>query len=74
MGYILLGMALLSEQGLAGDVSHLYARHHEVVSVCPFHDPLTGKTEIDDFKASAKNAHFMVVYHGLSFHDRHTAL
>jgi multicomponent Na+:H+ antiporter subunit D len=53
MGYILLGMALLSEQALIGDVFHIFT--HAIMKSCLFLVSgtmilLTGKTEIDDFK------------------------
>ncbi|HHY10006.1 MAG TPA: monovalent cation/H+ antiporter subunit D family protein [Firmicutes bacterium] len=57
MGYILLGMALLSEQALVGDVFHIFT--HAIMKSCLFLVSgsmilLTGKTEIDDFKGIGK--------------------
>ncbi len=53
MGYILLGMALLSERALVGDVFHIFT--HAIMKSCLFLVSgsmilLTGKTEVDDFK------------------------
>ncbi len=57
MGYILLGMALLSEQALVGDIFHIFT--HAIMKSCLFLISgtlimLTGKTEIDDFKGIGK--------------------
>ncbi|NMA62007.1 MAG: monovalent cation/H+ antiporter subunit D family protein [Firmicutes bacterium] len=57
MGYILLGMALLSEQALVGDVFHIFT--HAIMKSCLFLVSgsmilLTGKTEIEDFKGIGK--------------------
>ncbi|NLL43771.1 MAG: monovalent cation/H+ antiporter subunit D family protein [Firmicutes bacterium] len=53
MGYVLLGMALLSKQALVGDVFHIFT--HAIMKSCLFLIAgtmilLTGKTQIQDFK------------------------
>ncbi|MCK9525408.1 MAG: monovalent cation/H+ antiporter subunit D family protein [Limnochordia bacterium] len=53
MGYVLLGMALLSEQALVGDIFHIFT--HAIMKSCLFLIAgtmilLTGKTEVQDFK------------------------
>ncbi|HHU60389.1 MAG TPA: monovalent cation/H+ antiporter subunit D family protein, partial [Natronincola sp.] len=57
MGYILLGMALLSEKALVGDVFHIFT--HAIMKSCLFLVSgymilATGKTDIDDFKGIGK--------------------
>lgn len=57
MGYVLLGMALLSEQALVGDIFHIFT--HAIMKSCLFLVSgamifLTGKTEIDDFQGIGK--------------------
>ena len=57
MGYILLGMALLSEQALVGDIFHIFT--HAIMKSGLFLISgtlilLTGKTEIGDFKGIGK--------------------
>lgn len=57
MGYILLGMALLSERALIGDVFHIFT--HAIMKSCLFLVSgymilATGKTEVDDFKGIGK--------------------
>ena len=57
MGYVLLGMALLSEKALVGDVFHIFT--HAIMKSCLFLVSgtmilVTGKTEIDDFKGIGK--------------------
>lgn len=57
MGYILLGMALLSERALIGDIFHIFT--HAIMKSCLFLVSgtlimLTGKTDVDDFKGIGK--------------------
>lgn len=57
MGYVLLGMALLSEKALVGDIFHIFT--HAIMKSCLFLIAgtmilLTGKTEIEDFKGIGK--------------------
>lgn len=57
MGYILLGMGLLSEQAMIGDVFHIFT--HAIMKSCLFLVSgsmilLTGKTDVDDFKGIGK--------------------
>lgn len=57
MGYILLGIALLSEQALVGGVFHIFT--HAIMKSCLFLVAgtmilLTGKTEIGDFQGIGK--------------------
>lgn len=57
MGYVLLGIALLSEQALVGDIFHIFT--HAIMKSCLFLIAgtlilLTGKTEVQDFRGIGK--------------------